>query len=221
MLETDKAYREGATPHSRKLMWRRTNMRLVPFAVVAIGGAVLSVYRGNVRTGTPDHKLLALTGVFIFVSCAVAFLHVLTNTIRKIVYHYLGPSRAGTTKFVLLTIGYVLILLAALSLLSIPVEKLLLGGAVTGIILGVAAQQALANFFASVILLVSQPFSVGDRIVLKSGGLGGEFVGVVVDIGMTHTKLQLDDERIVLLPNATVLSGSAIIPLKTGPTPHH
>jgi small-conductance mechanosensitive channel len=95
-----------------------------------------------------------------------------------------------------------------------------LGSAVTGIILGVAAQQALANFFASIILLFARPFKIGQRAILKAGAFG-EYTGVIIDMGLTHTRLELDDGNVVLLPNATILSSTAIMPLKAEqPTVH-
>jgi small-conductance mechanosensitive channel len=154
-----------------------------------------------------------LFGVVVFVGFAMVCLHIVSSTMRKVVSHYLGPGRAANAEFFTIVAGYLIILLATLGLLHIPVEKLLLGGAVTGIVLGVAAQQALANFFASVILLLTQPYAVGEQIVLRSGALGGEYRGTVVDIGMTHTKVHLDDDSMVLLPNASILGGAAILPV--------
>jgi small-conductance mechanosensitive channel len=86
-----------------------------------------------------------------------------------------------------------------------------LGGAIIGIILSVAAQQALANFFASIIIVIDRPFAVGQYITINSGGLGGEYTGKVLDISFSRTRLKLDDESTVSLPNATLLSGAAVI----------
>ena len=97
-----------------------------------------------------------------------------------------------------------------LNFLNVQVGKLLLGGAVLGVILGVAAQQALANFFASIVLIISHPFSVGDNIVITAGALGGEYRGIIKDIGLTHTKLREEDGHIVFLPNATILSSASV-----------
>ena len=61
-----------------------------------------------------------------------------------------------------------------LSMLSIPIGRLLLGGAIAGVVLGVAAQQSLGNVFAGLVLLMARPFAVGNRIRIRSGALGGE-----------------------------------------------
>jgi hypothetical protein len=39
-----------------------------------------------------------------------------------------------------------------LSMLSVPVGHLLLGGAIAGVVLGIAAQQSLGNVFAGLVL---------------------------------------------------------------------
>jgi small-conductance mechanosensitive channel len=106
--------------------------------------------------------------------------------------------------------GYIIIVFLVMDLLTIPIGNLLVGGAALGIILGVAAQQALANFFASIVLIISHPFEVGESITINSGALGGKYVGDIVDIGLTHTTLRADDGKFVMLPNSTLLSGATI-----------
>ncbi len=210
----------AAVVRRHKKLWRRAYFRLIPLAVFALLGAWITINSKSLTVAGINHKAVAIIGVLIFVSSALGFLHIITSTMRKVVTHYLGPARAANTQFIAVVAGYAIIILSVLALLHIPVGKLLLGGAVTGIILGVAAQQALANFFASVILLLTQPYSVGDRVLIKSGGLG-DYQGVVLDIGLVHTSLLLEDDSMVLLPNATVLSGAAIIPIPPIEEPEH
>jgi small-conductance mechanosensitive channel len=199
-------------------LWRQANVRIIPLALAALCGVGLAAYYGNAKPPNFNHHLLTISGVVLFTLAAVACLHVITMTIRKVLTHYAGAARAASVQFFLRLAGYLVILVVILSLLRIPVAKLLLGGAVTGIIIGVAAQQALANFFASVILLITRPYIVGGRVTLKSGGLG-DFTGLITDIGLTHTKLMLDDGESVLLPNAAILGGTAIIPIEADESP--
>ncbi|MEO8105591.1 MAG: mechanosensitive ion channel family protein [Candidatus Saccharibacteria bacterium] len=192
-------------------MWRRANVRLLPSAALFILGAVVSTAYGNVRHGGLGHRFMALLGVILFVIFATAFLRVLTKTIARIVAsHHINVGRAAALQFGLRVFGYIAIFLTTLDLLGVPVGKLLLGGAAIGVILGIAAQQALANFFASVVLIISHPFSVGEHVTFNSGGLGGKYRGEIKDIGLTHTRLEEADGTVVLLPNATLLSGATI-----------
>ena len=192
-------------------IWRQANLQLLPSVTLSIAGATIGSIYGNVRTGTFDHKLVALFGVVTFVIFAAASLGIIVGTIHRLLAHYEFTSgRIGVIQFAVRVIGYGLIFLLTLALLGIPIGNLLLGGAAVGIILGVAAQQALANFFASIILITAHPFSVGDTITFNSGALGGKYTGEVIDIGLTHTRLKEKDGTVVLLPNATLLLGSTI-----------
>jgi small-conductance mechanosensitive channel len=171
-----------------------------------------SVY-GNVRKGSLDHELIAAVGVLLFVIFSTSFLQVLTNSIRKtIIFHHLGVGRAAALQFILRLFGYLAILFTALGRVGVPVGHILLGSAVLGIILGVAAQQALANFFASIVLIISHPYVVGEELSISSGALGGKYEGTIIDIGLTHTHIEQEDGSIVSLPNATVLNSAAIKP---------
>ena len=48
-------------------------------------------------------------------------------------------------------------------LFALPLGNLLIGGAVTGMILGIAAQQSLSNVFAGLVLLFARPYIPGER----------------------------------------------------------
>jgi small-conductance mechanosensitive channel len=146
----------------------------------------------------------------------LTFIHILTTTIYKRSSYRIGVGRASTIRFILRIAGYAIILLGFLSLIHIPIAKLLFGGAVIGVILGVAAQQSLANFFASIVIIIDRPFIVGQDVAIVSGALGGTYTGTVADITFSHTRLRLEDGSSVNLPNATLLSGAAIKRLPKG-----
>jgi small-conductance mechanosensitive channel len=195
----------------KKHIWRQALVVLIPCALIFIGGIILSAVYGSVRSGSIERRMIAFTGVVLFTIFSIAFLHVLTNAISKvIIFHRLGIGRAASLKFILRTFGYLTILLTALDRIGIPVGHILLGSAVLGIILGVAAQQALANFFASIVLIVAHPFTIGQELTLVSGALGGQHTGEIIDIGLTHTHLKESNGTVVALPNSTLLIGAAI-----------
>jgi small-conductance mechanosensitive channel len=190
---------------------RKAYLKLIPCAVLAIGGAFVSIHLGNIRSLRFDHKLISAGAVIVFIIFSTLFLTTLTKTIRRVIIsHRLGVGRAAALQFIIRAFGYAAIIIGTLDLLDVPVGRLLLGSAVLGIILGVAAQQALGNFFASIVLIISHPFAVGEKITLNSGAMGGKYVGTVIDIGLTHTHLREKNGDIVYLPNSTLLSAAAI-----------
>jgi hypothetical protein len=115
------------------------------------------------------------------------------------------------------------VLFLGVSLMKVPIGQLLVGGAVTTILLGIAGQQSLSNIFAGLVLLLSRPFMVGDYIRLKSGALGGITDGLVAEIGITYLRLDTEDGTLHL-PNSQVLA-AAVGPLtpprsrESGPVP--
>ena len=48
-----------------------------------------------------------------------------------------------------------------------------MGGAITAVILGLAAQQTVGTLIAGTVLLSARPFRVGDRIRAHAGGVAG------------------------------------------------
>ena len=120
----------------------------------------------------------------------------------------LGLGHASVIRWVLTVAGYIVIGFTVLSLVYVKIGSLLLGGAVTGIVVGIAAQQALGNLFAGVVLLLSHPFTVGDHIRLRAGGLAGEIHGRVTGMGLTYVSL-LTEEGQLSVPNALVLASAA------------
>lgn len=117
-----------------------------------------------------------------------------------------GGQTAGSAMRMLVTsFGYAIAVIGMLSMLSIPVGHLLLGGAIAGVVIGIAAQQSLGNVFAGLVLLMARPFAVGNRIRVRSGALGGEFYGTVTAMSLTYVSV-LTDEGMLKVPNSSLLA---------------
>lgn len=201
---------------SRKQLWLEASLSLVPTLLFIILGVILASYFGSGQQKSVHATILWLLGVLFFAIASIAFLHKISSVIKQILDRQrLGIDRAASIQFIIRVFGYILIILVTLYLLNVPLEKVLLGSALIGVILGVAAQQSLNNFFASIVLIIAKPFKVGQNITLTSGALGGVYTGKIVDLGLTHTKLMEKNGNVVLLPNATVLTSSSIRRHKT------
>jgi small-conductance mechanosensitive channel len=127
----------------------------------------------------------------------------------------LATSPASTLRLIILLIGYLITVIAVLGLLHVPLGRLLVGGAVTGIVVGIAAQQTLGHVFAGLVILLARPFIIGDDISVRSGALGGPFEGTVIGLGLLYTTLATDTGH-VHLPNAGLLA-SAVGPRPSSP----
>lgn len=153
---------------------------------------------------TDTEKLIAIIGALLVLATGVLTVRAMGGAIKSMADEPGEVRRTAPLVLLVSAIGYLFVLFAVLGALEVPVGKVLLGGALTGVILGIAAQQSLGNFFAGIVLLAIRPFSVGDRLFLKSGPLG-EYEGVVTEMSLFH--VHLDTERgEVLLPNQQVLA---------------
>ena len=74
--------------------------------------------------------------------------------------------------------------------------------AVFSLIIGLAIQQSLGNIVNSFLLSLDRPFDVGDRIEVD------DQLGTVVSVGILSTKILTLDERLVVIPNNTLISSS-------------
>jgi small-conductance mechanosensitive channel len=100
----------------------------------------------------------------------------------------------------------------ALRLAGLRPETLAVGGAITAVILGLAAQQTIGNLIAGTVLMSARPFRVGDRVRMHAGGVAGQVEGTVTSVGLLYVTLANGEDRI-LVPNNVVLAG-AVVPLR-------
>lgn len=78
---------------------------------------------------------------------------------------------------------------------------LLAATAALGVGIGFAAQGVLKNIFGGLIIVLDQPFQVGDKI-----NVGGTY-GEVVSIGLRATRIVTADDNLVSVPNSQVIEG--------------
>ena len=81
---------------------------------------------------------------------------------------------------------------------------ILASSALIAIIVGFASQRVLGNFVAGLMIAVTQPLRLGDRVVFE----GQE--GVVEEINLTYTFLRADDDSRVVIPNEKLASDTIV-----------
>jgi small-conductance mechanosensitive channel len=214
--------------HVAKVKAHTRPWRSIIAAVLAIGaGAVASLagtdFKDWTGRGHYIYKIVAaacIAAFFVFGAVAVVGL---ARKARQVLTPAVGSAHAAVVRYAILLVGGAAILVLGIGLMKVPIGQLLVGGAVTTILLGIAGQQSLSNIFAGLVLLLSRPFTVGDYIRLKSGALGGVTDGLVTEIGITYLRLDTEDGTLHL-PNSQVLA-AAVGPIarpqpeESGPVP--
>jgi small-conductance mechanosensitive channel len=179
--------------------------RWLSLALAASATAVVASLRGNVRSPHVTEKLIAVGGALAFLVLALAATLTFSNQIRQLTQRRLSAAHAGLLRLTIVLGGGLASLLVTLGLLSVPIGQLILGGALTGVVFGIAGQQTLANLFAGIVLLIARPFRVGDRVQLRAGALGGTIEGCVVEIGLAYLRIDAT-EGLLAIPNSQALS---------------
>lgn len=97
---------------------------------------------------------------------------------------------------------YLIYLIALLTLLGVPTTSLVAVLTAFSLAASLALQNSLSNFAGGLILVATKPFEEGDFV-----DIGGT-VGIVKDITITNTHLTTGDNKVVVIPNATVSSAT-------------
>jgi small-conductance mechanosensitive channel len=125
-------------------------------------------------------------------------------------------------------IGILAVLLFAISISRLGTELALLGGTVTGLVLGLALQPVLGNLFAGIIILTTRFVEVGDTVRIVASQIPYQvtlfpvykyfspdyvapgYKGRVVEIGLIYTTLILDTGYELRVPNMVLLSSGVV-----------
>jgi small-conductance mechanosensitive channel len=176
----------------------------VSAAVIAIAALVVGSDYGNIH-GTSVHKhviswvasaVLLVTGAIAVRRLAAGLDGVITK--RSI------PAAGAAIRLIASGVGYLFLIFCVFAVIGVSVQRLLIGAGLTGVVLGIAAQQSLGNVFASLVLLFARPFGVGDHIRIRSGTLGVIDVTVLA-IGLTYVTVRTEDGNLKI-PNSVMLA---------------
>jgi small-conductance mechanosensitive channel len=178
--------------------------------VLAIAAAITSAwahssFEAYFRSDHVPHQIIAAASAVAFFVFASIATYGLSRAARSALEPRIGTAHAAVVKYALILIGGFATLAITLALFDVPVSQLVLGGVLTSVIVGIAAQQAMSNVFAGMVLMLARPFRAGDLIWLRGSGLGGELTGTVIEIGITYVRLDTGDS-VMSVPNSQVLN---------------
>jgi small-conductance mechanosensitive channel len=198
------------TARIQKVRARARPWRSILALLVAIGGAIAAeATRVNglagLHSASQTHRLVYVCGLGAFFVLGLAAAIGLSARVQSTSRALIGQAHAGVLRYALALIGVFAVLTFSLAIARIDVKELLVSGAVLGVILGIAAQQSLANLFAGLVLLFAHPFRVGSHVRFRAGALSGQIDGLVTDVGLTYVRVETEDGP-ALLPNVQALA---------------
>jgi small conductance mechanosensitive channel len=110
----------------------------------------------------------------------------------------INPTLASFTKNIAYFGLLIFVIVAALEKLGIQTTSFVAIIASAGLAVGLALQGSLANFAAGVMMIIFEPFAVGD--IVEAGGAAG----TVVEIQIFSTIITTADNKKVIVPNAKI-----------------
>ncbi|MEM0058257.1 MAG: mechanosensitive ion channel family protein [Candidatus Bathyarchaeia archaeon] len=135
---------------------------------------------------------------------------------------------------VVVILGYVAVGLIVLAIFEVTGVSAVAGATVSGLVIGLGLQPVLANLFAGLIILGTGFLKPGANVKI-SGGLPlsplafpaykmfsrDEFMptlrGIVVEVGLMHTKILSDSGELVKIPNNIAFTNSVVMEEKEEP----
>ena len=158
-----------------------------------------------------DFALYTLLPAMIMLVVGLLVIRLVKTVLRKVLTSS-KLEKAAHSLILSLTgaVLYILLGLMVASSLGIDVTGIVALASVLTLALSLSIQNFLTNVIGGFTLLYTQPFHSGDYVEV------GMEAGTVVEIGMTYTKLQTPDNKMISIPNATVVAGDIVNYAVTG-----
>jgi small conductance mechanosensitive channel len=131
-------------------------------------------------------------------------IEIIGNTFYKLAGDDLRGTTKSITSFVKIA-GAITIIAIIISYLSQDPLVAASIATISGLVVGFAAQNIIGNAIAALYLTITRPFKIGDKITVFGN------TGVVYDIGLLYSKLQMDNGDIVLASNSSMVTTMVIV----------
>ncbi|MBF0619721.1 MAG: mechanosensitive ion channel [Candidatus Omnitrophica bacterium] len=148
-------------------------------------------------------KLLAALLIFLVGQWVARFSASIVEQIMK--KAKMNPALVSFGRHMTYFVLWIFVAIAALNKLGVETTSFVALVGAAGLAVGLALQGALSNFAAGVMILIFQPFGIGDTI--EAGGA----LGIVTEIQMFNTIFMADDGKVVIVPNSKVTADKIIV----------
>lgn len=112
---------------------------------------------------------------------------------------HLHETTASTLEKILTYSAYLLVVLFALRMVSIPLTAFAFVGGAIAIGVGFGAQNLINNFISGFIMMAERPISIGDLVEVEG------ILGKVEEIGARCTRVRTGENIHILVPNSSLL----------------
>ncbi|MEL9940178.1 MAG: mechanosensitive ion channel family protein [Ignisphaera sp.] len=205
------------------------NRVIIAFIVIIVVAIAIKILEASINYLPKKFAEFYNTYRSVFIALFVAIGGAITIQLLASAVHILfkGSREAYFVRNIVLVLGYTILLLAIVITLGIGSEGVLAGATFSGLIIGLALQPVLSNFFSGLLILLSGYLKPGQTVRI-AGNIPISLLafpaykffsrdymipslkGQILEIGFMYTKILDADGQIVKIPN-TVLLNSIVI----------
>ncbi len=155
-------------------------------------------------------ELLSSFGISFFIAlCILIIGRQAIKIIIKLISSALERSNTEDTVRIFVTnllntLLMIVVFIAAINQLGIQTTSIIAVLGAAGLAIGLALQGSLSNFAAGILIVIYRPYKVGDYIQADN------HLGTVDDIQIFSTVLRTPDNKIVVVPNGSIMNGSIV-----------
>ena len=161
--------------------------------------------------GMAYHAVVRLPFLGIAVLVFFAFYFIakgVRNVVRRVSRRYQRAHNAGLVfgrlaQAVLVIVG--LLVALAIAVPSIKASDVIGFLGISSVAIGFAFREVLQNFLAGILLLLTEPFRIGDQIRI------GDYEGTVEEIQTRATLMKTYDGRRIVIPNSNLFTSSVVV----------
>ena len=155
-------------------------------------------------------ELLSSFGLSLFIALTILILgRQVVKIVIKVISSALERSNTEDTVRIFVTnllntLLMIVVFIAAINQLGIQTTSIIAVLGAAGLAIGLALQGSLSNFAAGILIVIYRPYKVGDYIQADN------HLGTVDDIQIFSTVLKTPDNKLVIVPNGSIMNGSIV-----------
>ena len=143
--------------------------------------------------------------VLITLAVGILVIRAMLKVVDKTLSHSrLDKAAVSLLKSLTKVVLYALLVLMAADRMGVDVTGVVALASVASLALSLALQDALSNVIGGFTLLTTKPFKAGDYVEIAGQG------GTVQAIDIAYTKLSTPDNKLIFLPNASVVASQIV-----------
>ena len=159
----------------------------------------------EILAGLLDASVAKVLPALLILVIGLLVIRIVMTLVNKLLENTkLEKAAHGLIKSVVRVVLYVLMGLMVADALGIDVTGVIALASVLTLAVSLSVQNALTNVIGGFTLLYTHPFKSGDYVEVAGKS------GTVQEISMTYTKLATPDNKIISIPNASVVAGDII-----------